>query len=179
MLLYEKEDILEAFHIVPLVQMVQPFLFDRLQIRDDIIWKTISSILNWRFGGAMYINFYNVTHDASVIIVEFWSLLIHTLRGQYESFTCNVDAIFRKHMHFKRLLDSILIFREDGGHITLMYIVPVIWETMCVNSVYGFCCYNCSCYRLHFMFICSLGGVDPNNHGDMVYKYGINTLNRP
>ena len=38
LLLYEKEDIVEAFHIVPpLVQMVQPFLFDRLQIRDDII----------------------------------------------------------------------------------------------------------------------------------------------
>ena len=38
LLLYEKEDIVEAFHIVPpLVQMVQPFLFDMLQIRGDII----------------------------------------------------------------------------------------------------------------------------------------------
>ena len=45
-LLHEKEDIMEAFHIVPPhVQMVQPFLFDTLQIRDDIIWKTNSSIL--------------------------------------------------------------------------------------------------------------------------------------
>ena len=36
-------DIVETFHIVPpVVQMVQPFLFDKLQIRDDIIWKTIS-----------------------------------------------------------------------------------------------------------------------------------------
>ena len=48
LVLYEKEDIVEACHIVPpLVQMVQPFLFDKLQIRDDIIWKTISSILIW------------------------------------------------------------------------------------------------------------------------------------
>ena len=48
LLLYEKEDIVESFHIVlPLVQMVQPFLFDKLQIRDGIIWKTISSILIW------------------------------------------------------------------------------------------------------------------------------------
>ena len=38
LLLYEKEDIVETFHIVPpLVQMVQPFLFDRLQIRDAIV----------------------------------------------------------------------------------------------------------------------------------------------
>ena len=41
LLLYEKEDIVEAFHIVPPhIQMV-----DSLQFRDDIIWKTISSIL--------------------------------------------------------------------------------------------------------------------------------------
>ena len=39
---------MEAFHTVhPLVQMLQPFLFERLQIRDDIVWKTISSILMW------------------------------------------------------------------------------------------------------------------------------------
>ena len=43
-----KEYKVEAFHInPPLVQMVQPFLIDRLQIRDDIIWKTIPSILSW------------------------------------------------------------------------------------------------------------------------------------
>ena len=47
-MLYDKEDIAESFHVVPPhVQMVQPFLFDMLQIRDDIIWKTISSILIW------------------------------------------------------------------------------------------------------------------------------------
>ena len=48
MLLYEKEDIMKVFHIVPpFIQMVQPFQFDKLQIKDDIIWKTISSILMW------------------------------------------------------------------------------------------------------------------------------------
>ena len=48
LLLYEKEDIVEAFHIVPPhIQMVQPFISDSLQFRDDIIWKTISSILMW------------------------------------------------------------------------------------------------------------------------------------
>ena len=47
-LLYEKEDIVEAFHIVPPhIHMVQHFLIDSLQFRDDIIWKTISSIPMW------------------------------------------------------------------------------------------------------------------------------------
>ena len=72
------------------------------------------------------------THDVSVIIDEFWLLLIHTLHGQYECFTGNVDAIFRKQMHFKRLWDSMLIFREDGDHIIWMYIVPAILG----NNVY-------------------------------------------
>ena len=30
--------------------MVQPFISDSLQFRDDIIWKTISSILMWVIG---------------------------------------------------------------------------------------------------------------------------------
>ena len=50
----------------------------------------------------------------------------HTLRGQYECFTGNVDAIFRKQMHFKRLWDSMLIFRENGDHIIWMYTAPII-----------------------------------------------------
>ena len=70
--------------------------------------------------------FDNATQDVSVIIAEFWLLLIHTLHGQYESFTGNADAIFRKQMHFKRLWDSMLIFREDGDHIIWMYNVPAI-----------------------------------------------------
>ena len=71
------------------------------------------------------------------MIAEFWLLPIHTLCGQYESFTSNVVAIFRKQMHFKRLWDSILIFREDRDHIIWMYIVSVILETMSTNFVYG------------------------------------------
>ena len=74
--------------------MVQPFRFDRLQIRDDIIWKTISSILMWVIWKAQCKSvFDNVPHDAFVIIVEFWLLLIHTLCGQYKSFTENSNAI--------------------------------------------------------------------------------------
>ena len=105
MLLYEKEDIVEAFHIVPPhIQMVQPFISDSLQFRDDIIWKRISSILMWVIWKApCTLIFDNATQDDSVIIVEFWLILIHTLRGQYESFTGNVDVIFKKQMHFKRL----------------------------------------------------------------------------
>ena len=59
LLLHEKEDIVEAFHTVPpYVQMVMSFLFDRLQKKDDIIWKTISSIPNvGDLEGAMYISF--------------------------------------------------------------------------------------------------------------------------
>ena len=40
---------MEDVHIVPPhIQMVQvPFLIDCLQFRDDIIWKTISSLLMW------------------------------------------------------------------------------------------------------------------------------------
>ena len=71
--------------------------------------------------------FDNVTHDASVIIAEIWLLLIHTLRGQYESFTSNVDAILRKQMHFKRLWDSMLSFREYGDLIIWMYTIPIIF----------------------------------------------------
>ena len=105
LLLYEKEDIVEAFHIVPPhIQMVQPFTSDSLQFRDDIIWKTISSIVMWVIWKARCTSvFNNATQDVSVIIAEFWLLLIHTLHGQYESFTGNVDVIFKKQMHFKRL----------------------------------------------------------------------------
>ena len=76
--------------------------------------------------------FDNVTQDVVVIIVEFWLLLVHTLRGQYESFTGNADAILRKQMHFKRIWTSMLIFREDGDHIIWIYTVPVILG----NNVY-------------------------------------------
>ena len=76
--------------------------------------------------------FDNAAQDVSVIIVQFWLLLIHTLRGQYESFTGNVDAIFRKQMHFKNLWDSMLVFREDDDHIIWMYTVLVILA----NNVY-------------------------------------------
>ena len=66
------------------------------------------------------------------MIVEFRLLPIHTLCGQYESFTSNADAIFKKQMHFKRIWTSMLIFREDGDHIIWMYTVPVILG----NNVY-------------------------------------------
>ena len=96
-------------------------------MEDNFIYSDVGDLK-----GVMYIIFYNVTHDASIIIAEFWLLLIHPLRGQYESFTWNVDAIFRKQMYFKRLWDSILIFREDGDHIIWRYIIPVILG----NNVY-------------------------------------------
>ena len=70
--------------------------------------------------------FDNITQDVSVIIVEFWLLLIHTLRGQCESFIGHIDAIFMKQLHFKTLWDSMLIFREDGDHMVWMYIVPIM-----------------------------------------------------
>ena len=41
----------------------------------------------------------------------------------------------------------------------------------CANFFMAFVAIGCWWYRLHFMFICSLGGVDHNNLGDMVYKY--------
>ena len=134
LLLYEKEDIVEAFHIVPHhIQMVQPFISDSLQFRDDIIWKTISSVLMWVIWKARCASIFdNVTQDVAVIIAEFWLLLVHTLRGQYESFTGNADAIFKKQTHFKRIWTSMLIFREDGDHISWMYTVPVILG----NNVY-------------------------------------------
>ena len=64
---------MEALHIVlPRIQMVQPFLIDSLQFRDDIIWKTISSILMWVIWKAQCTSIFdNATQDASVIIVEF------------------------------------------------------------------------------------------------------------
>ena len=43
---------------------------------------------------------YNTTQDVFAIILEFWLLFIHTLRGQYESFLGNFDAILMKQMHF-------------------------------------------------------------------------------
>ena len=141
--------------------MVQPFISDSLQFRDDIIWKTISSIVMWVIWKARCTSIFdNTTQDFYVIIAEFWLLLIHTLHGQYECFTGNVDAIFRKQMHFKRLWDSMLIFREDRDHIIWMYIVPSFWETMSTKFVYGLCCYRWW-YRLHCMLICNLGGVRP------------------
>ena len=68
--------------------------------------------------GAMCIIFDNVPHNVSIVIVlhgqYIHTLHGHTLHGQYESFTGNSHAIFRKQVHFKRLWDSMLIFREDG-----------------------------------------------------------------
>ena len=74
---------MEAFHIVPPhIQMVQPFISDSLQFRDDIIWKTISSILMWVIWKARCTSIFdNATQDVYVIIAEFLLLLIHTLRG--------------------------------------------------------------------------------------------------
>ena len=86
-----------------------------------VIWKAQCTLV-----------FDNVTRDVYVMIVELWLLLIHTLRGQYKSFIGNAYVIFRKQMHFKRLWDSMLIFREDGDHIIWMYIVHVILG----NNVY-------------------------------------------
>ena len=68
LLLYEKEDIVEAFYIVPpLIQMVQPFISDNLQFRDDIIWKTITSILMWVIWKAQCTSIFdNATTDGFV-----------------------------------------------------------------------------------------------------------------
>ena len=45
-ILYEKHDIMETFHIVPpYIQIIKPFLFESLQFRDYIFWKTILSII--------------------------------------------------------------------------------------------------------------------------------------
>ena len=73
---------MDVFHIVPPhVHVVQPFLFDRLQMRDDIIWKTNSSILMWVIWKAQGVSvFDNVTHSASIIIAKINSsccLFIH------------------------------------------------------------------------------------------------------
>ena len=107
--------------------MVHPFFIDKLQIRDDIIWKKISSILIWVLWKAQYAPvFDNVTRDVFAIIHEFWLLFIHTLRGQHEHFTWNFDVIFRKRIPFKRLWDWMLIFGEDGCKIRLMYTVLII-----------------------------------------------------
>ena len=63
---------MEAFHIASLIQMVHPFLIDRLQIQDEIIWKIISSILIWVIWKARCaLVFDNVTHDVFAIVVEF------------------------------------------------------------------------------------------------------------
>ena len=86
----------------------------------------------WVIWKARCTSIFDNTQDVYVIIVEFWLLLIHTLCSKYESFTGNVDAIFVKQMHFKRLWDSMLIFRGDGDHIICMYTVHIIFG----NNVY-------------------------------------------
>ena len=96
----------------------------------SLVWFSMTySLFLWQIG-LIWVQI--ICCNNKSLTCEFWLLLVHTLRGQYESFIGNADAIFRKQMHFKRIWTSMLIFREDGDHIIWMYIVLVILG----NNVY-------------------------------------------
>ena len=109
-MLYEKEDIMKVFHIVPpFIQMVQPFQFDKLQIKDDIIWKIISSILIWVIWKARC--------HSRCFCNNYWILVV--VHSYITWWLVNMKVLYGIMMLFWRSLRilkgyKMLIFREDG-----------------------------------------------------------------
>ena len=41
--------------------------------------------------------------SAIELLKEIWLMLLHTLRGQYEAITGELDVVFRKQQHFREM----------------------------------------------------------------------------
>ena len=107
-------------------------------------------------------------------------LFIHTLRGQYQSFTRNSNAILREEMHFKRLWNSMLIFKEDRCKITWMYTVPIISGNGVLTSLLAFVDFKILQIAHYSIYICliriCLVVVYIYIKSAMMWVYGIRML---
>ena len=62
-----------------------PSFIRRFRIENLVIWRTIMSLAFWIIWKARYDVVFNNAHiHLRTMLIEFWLLVVHTLRGQYD-----------------------------------------------------------------------------------------------
>ena len=72
------------------------------RIKNLVIWRTITSLDLWIIWKARCDYVFNNVHiHLNSMLIEFWMLFVHTLRGQYDDMQCSDEVLWQWQVAFK------------------------------------------------------------------------------
>ena len=90
-----------------------------------VIWRTITSLALWTIWKMRCEVVFNNAHiHLSKMLVEFWLLFVHTIRGQYDDLQGSTDAQRQRQVDFKKLWRGLHLFSDTTAGMKWNYAIP-------------------------------------------------------
>ena len=58
------------------------------------------------------------------MLIEFWMLFVHTLRGEYHDLQVSPDVLWQRHVAFKNRWQELHLFLDTTVGLKLNYAIP-------------------------------------------------------
>ena len=90
-----------------------------------VIWRTITSLALWTIWKMRCEVVFNSAHiHLSNMLIEFWLLFLHTIRGQYHDLEGSTDAQRQRQVDFKKRWRGLDLFSDTTTSMKRNYAIP-------------------------------------------------------
>ena len=102
-----------------------PSSIPRFRIENLVIWRTIMSLALWIIWKARCDLIFNNAHiHLRTMLIEFWLLFVHTLRGQYDDLQGLADVLWQCQVDFKKRWQGLHLFSDTTSSLRWNYAIP-------------------------------------------------------
>ena len=102
-----------------------PSFIPRFRTKNLVIWRTITSLALWTIWKMRCEAVFNNVHiHLSNMIIEFWLLFVHTIRGQYDDLQGSTDAQRQHQVDFKKWWRGFHLFLDMTTGMKWNYAIP-------------------------------------------------------
>ena len=124
---YESTHVSHVFHFSHghLYLTSFPFSIPRFRIENLVIWRTIMSLALWTIWKMRCKVVFNNAHiHLRTMLIEFWLLFVHTIRGQYDDLQGSADALRQRQVDFKKQWCGLHLFSDTTSGMSWNYAIP-------------------------------------------------------
>ena len=102
-----------------------PSSIPRFRIENLVIWRTITSLALWIIWKARCDVVFNNAHiHLRTMLIEFWMLFVHTIRGQYDYLQGLTDVLWQRQVAFKKRWQGLHLFSDTTSGLRWNYAIP-------------------------------------------------------
>ena len=102
-----------------------PSFIPRFRIEILVIWRSITSLALWTIWKVRYDVVFNNAHiHICTMLIEFWLLFVHTLRGQYGDLQGLTDVLRQRQVDFKKRWRGLHLFSDTTSWMRWNYAIP-------------------------------------------------------